>query len=349
MTLSLTIPTLVRASANLVLCSTAVVLLVVFGGCRTSPAEELLVIDSPGRVSFEALGWTEDALVTSNSNDAKVRFFLPDDVVQGDPLWYGARIAYEWTGNPGDAGSGGKVGDYALLIGEWNGHGFYQLKLKPLSDLDGGYRWSMVDMVNGGSHGYEITPTFAGASTNFAMYKAVQPGWNEVSIHPFLFDASNKNVKIIVKKESEIVVTSWRRPSFEGDAVGEVKDDAIHLRVEGENQGWGAPGLVVQARVFREDGSIRTHTWDQGPLEPLGSVKFEQTILNDHESPVVSVVIELDWGSGRQAFVAWPEESGSPWYAWGIFRSAIGVMIALVVVWVGGPMLFRAVREARQG
>ena len=216
-------------------------------------------------------------------------------------------------------------------------------------DLDGGYKWSMVDLVNGGSHGYETSPTFAAASTNFAMYKAVQPGWNEVSITPFLFDAGNKDIKVIVKKESEIVVTSWKRPSFEGEVVAKVKDDAIELHLEGENQGWGAPRLVVNAVVFRESGIRRVHTWDLGPLEPLGSVNLERSILNEHESPVVSVVMELDWGSGRQAYLAWPEESESPWYTRGVFRSSIGAMIALVVLWVTGPMLFEAAREARRG
>ena len=326
----------------MVLCSTVVALLGVFAGCRMPPAEESPVIDSPGRVSFESLGWTTDALITSNLNKATVRFLLPNDAVQAKPLWYGVRIAYEWTGDPGE------VGDYAKLIGEWNGYGFYQLKLKRLSDLDGGYKWSMVDMVNGGSHGYETSPTFAAASTNFAMYKAVRPGWNEVSIYPFLFDASNKNVRIIVKKESEIVATSWKPTSFDASASAEFKDEAIHLRIEGENRGWGALGLVVQAMVFREDGSIQPHTWDQGPLEPLSPMRFEQTIPNKHESPVVSVVMELDWGAGNQAYLAWPKEPVPPWYTRAIFRSSIGDMIVLVVVWVGGPMLFRAVRDARR-
>ena len=343
----------------MVVCSVVVALMGTFTGCRTPAAEEPAadgpVIDGPGRFSFESLGWTEDALITSNSNNAQVRFVLPDGVVQGDPLWYGARIAYEWTGSPGAAGSGGKLGDRADLMGLWNGYGFYGLGLKPLSDLDGGYKWTMVDMVNGGIHGYEITPTFAAASTNFAMYKAVRPGWNQVSMHSVFSDASDRDMnaiedfKVIVKKDSEIVVTSWRRPSFEGKAVAEVEDDAIRLKVEGENQGWGSPGLTVRAEIFREDGSIGTHSWNQGPLEPLGAVKFEQTIPNEHESPVVSVVTWLDWGSGQRPYLAWPEESGPSWYTHGIFRSAIGAMIALVVVWVGGPMLFRAVREARRG
>lgn len=84
------------------------------------------MIDSPGRVSFESLGWTEDVVLTSDLQTAKVRFRLPDDAVQGESLWYGARVAYEWTGDPGVAVSGGQGGDYSKLIGEWNGYGFYQ-------------------------------------------------------------------------------------------------------------------------------------------------------------------------------------------------------------------------------
>ena len=339
----------IGTSASLALCSTVVVLLGVFAGCQTLPVEGSPVIDSPGRVSFESLGWTEDVVLTRDLQTAKVRFRLPDDVTQSEPLWYGVRLAYEWTGNPGVAASAGQGGDYSKLIGEWNGYGFYQLKLKPLADLDGGYKWSMVDMVNGSSHGYETGPTFTAASTNFAMYKAVTPGWNEVSIYPFLFDASNKDVRVIVKKESEIVATSWGPPSFEGNAGAELKDEAIHLWFSGENQGWGALGLEVQATVFREDGSIHPRFWDLGPLQPLGSVGFQQTIPNKHGSPVVSVVVELDWGSGSQPYLAWPKEPEPPWYTRAVFRSAIGAMIALVVVWVGGPMLFRAAREARRG
>ena len=330
-------------------CVAAAVALSVLGACRPLQPEESRVIDSSMRVSFEALGWTEDVLVTGASEPAKVRFLLPDDPVQGDPLWYGARISYEWTGNPGPAGHAGQHGDQALLIARWNGHGFYQLSLEPLTDLDGGFKWSMVDMVNGGSHGYETTPTFAAASTNFAMYKAVQPGWNEVSIAPFLFDASNKDIDVLVKKESEIIATTWRRAFFEAKARTEVDTDEIHLQLDAENQGWGAPKLTIEAMVFHEGGSRRVHSWGQGPLEPLTSVDFEQTIANEGESPVVSVIMELDWRPGRQMFQAWPKEPGQPWYTWSIFRSSIGSMIALVVVvWVRAPMLFRAWRDSRR-
>ncbi len=225
--------------------------------CLPLQAKGPSVIDRPTRVSFESLGWTEDVLITAHSEPARVRFMLPDGPVQGEPLWYGARLSYEWTGSPGEAGHAGRVGDYAMLTGEWNGYGFYQLVITPLTDLDVGYKWSMVDMVNGGSHGYETGPTFAAASTNFAMYDAVQPRWNEIAIWPYVLDASNKGIGILVKKKSEIISTSWRRASFNAEARAEVDDEAIHVQLEGENQGWGASDLTIKAMVFREDGSRR--------------------------------------------------------------------------------------------
>ncbi len=235
-----------------------------------------------------------------------------------------------------------------MLIGEWNGHGFYQLSLKPVTDLEDGYKWSTVDMINGGSHGYETSPVFAGASTNFAMYEAIQPGWNEVSIFPYLMDASNNDIVVLVKKESEIIATSWRRAFFEVETDAEVGPDTIDLRIEGENLGWGVPGLSIRAIVFREDGSRRVHNWSLGTLEPLGSIEFIRSVPNDAGAPVLSVIVELNWESGRQVFQAWPKETEPPWYTWPVFRSSVGSMIALVVVWVGAPMLFQAWRDTRR-
>ena len=88
--------------------------------------------------------------------------------------------------------------------------------------------------------------------------------------------------------------------SFEAEADAEARNEAIHLRINGKNGGWGVPDLVVRAEIFREDGSVRKYQWDEDSVEPLGSVKFEQSIPNDEDSPVVSVVMWLDWGAGRQ-------------------------------------------------
>ena len=88
--------------------------------------------------------------------------------------------------------------------------------------------------------------------------------------------------------------------SFEAEADAEARNEALHLRINGKNGGWGVPDLVVGAEIFREDGSVRKYQWDEDSVEPLGSVKFEQSIPNDEDSPVVSVVMWLDWGAGRQ-------------------------------------------------
>ena len=96
---------------NLVCCVAAAVALGVLSACRPLLSEESRVIDSPMRVSFESLGWTEGVLVSADSGPAEVRFLLPDSPVQGDPLWYGARLSYEWTGNPGNPGHDDDGGD----------------------------------------------------------------------------------------------------------------------------------------------------------------------------------------------------------------------------------------------
>ena len=316
-----------------------------------------MVIDRPMRVTFESLGWTEDVRLLASTEGrpgrgksipAKVRFRLPDDVAQGDPLWYGARLSYQWTGSPGKSETPEDYADRAELVATWNGYGFHLTPMTPLTDLDGGFQWAVVDLVNGGSHGYETTPTFVAASTNFAMYKAVRGGWNGVSIYLDHGDASNKDMEALIKKESEIIATSWRRAYIEGDAWAKVNDDGIHLRVEGENVGWGAPELTVRAMIFREDGSSQFESWHRGPLGPLAPGQFREALPHDNDSPVVGIGIKLDWGSGSRTFRAWPPEPGQPWYTRSLFRSTIGGMIALVVVWIGAPMLYQALRQSRR-
>ena len=146
------------------------------------------LLKGSGQVSFESLGWNDDFLLTEDSERPVVKFRLPEDVTQGDPLWYGVELAYEWSGTPGPPG------DYAFLHGRWNGKAFYHLKAKRVSDLDGGFEWSMVDMVNGSSHGYETGDRFAARSTNFAQIDSVQPGVNELPFALGLLNASSPNI-----------------------------------------------------------------------------------------------------------------------------------------------------------
>ena len=58
-------------------------------------------IDTPGAVSFADLGWTDDVVVKGDSPSATVDVILPEDVEQGNPLWYGVRLDFEISGTPG--------------------------------------------------------------------------------------------------------------------------------------------------------------------------------------------------------------------------------------------------------
>ena len=283
-------------------------------------------------------------MVTAESAPAIVRFQLPEDVRQGQPNLYGVRLEYEWQGNPGDAG------DIAYLRGRWNDLGFYLLEIKRLAALDEGFQWQMTDLVNGHSKGYETGTTFRAASTNFAQIRAVQPGWNEVSISLSLLDASNKDIQLLVKKESEIVVTSLPSTNIDAKAQADIEGSQVRLRLNGENRGWAARQLEVRARVFHEDGSQQLHRWEQGAMDSLAPFEFDETFLLDEsvtDSPVYSIAAELEWGSGRNILQAWPPVPGTPWYSGAPFSSGIGAMVALVVLWVGAPMLLQAVRQAR--
>ena len=305
---------------------------------------ELPVITGEGKYPFRYLGWSNDILVTSDSAPATVQFRLPEDARQGEPYLYGVRLEYEWQGNPGE------VGDITYLRGRWNGLGFYLLELKRLTDLDEGFQWSMADLVNGNSQGYETSPNFRAGSTNIAQTRAVQPGLNEVSISLGLLDASNKDIQVLVKKESEIIVTSLQPTYIDAKARAEIEASQVRLRLSGVNRGWAARSLEVRARVFHEDGSNQLHRWERGGVEALADFEFDERFALDEsvtDSPVYSVITELDWGTGRRALQAWPPVPGTPWYSHGAFRSGIGAMVALVVLWVGAPMLWQAVRQAR--
>lgn len=283
-------------------------------------------------------------LVTADSAPAAVQFQLPEDARQGEPYLYGVRLEYEWQGNPGEAG------DIAHLRGRWNGLGFYLLELKRLTDLDEGFQWSMADLVNGNSQGYETGSNFRAGSTNFAQTRAVQPGLNEVSISLGLLDASNKDIRVLVKKESEIVVTSLQPAYIDAKARAEIEGSQVWLRLSGTNRGWPVHGLEVRARVFHEDGSHQIRRWELGAVAASAPIEFDERFALDEsvtDSPVYSVITELEWGTGRRVLQAWPPVPETPWHSHSAFRSGIGAMIALVVLWVGAPMLWQAVRQAR--
>ena len=66
-----------------------------FPGCSAPSVEQKSIhagwsgIEGPGRRSFEELGWSEDAVLTSDLQAASVRFRLPDDVTRRHALLCG--------------------------------------------------------------------------------------------------------------------------------------------------------------------------------------------------------------------------------------------------------------------
>ena len=264
---------------------------------------------------------------------------MPDDARQGDPLWYGLRLNYQVLGNPGE------MGDWFNLIAEWNEGTVYSLVTERPSELDEGFIWSMVDLVNGGSSGYETGPTFTAKSTNIASYRSIRVGWNEITVRLDLMDASNKDIQVLIKKESEILATAWNPASIEAQARAEIRDDTIDVSVRGKNNGWHAPHLTVRTLVFRQDGTRQVYISEKGLVEPLATVSFDEVVPNEGAFPIALILTELAWGTGNEVIQAWPLEPTPPWYSNLAFRAIYGSMIALVVIWVGTPALFRALRK----
>ena len=116
--------------------------------------------------------------------------------------------------------------------------------------------------------------------------------------------------------------------------------------VKGENLGWKGHNLKVIVYVWREKGREKL-TWDGLALEPLAPFEFEAIIPNPGGAPV-PMDASLDWGGGREHIPVWPEERESRWFERSPFRSVGVVLLAVVVVWVGVPMLWRMVFPARE-
>lgn len=310
--------------------------------CSTPVAESSGLLEGTGRVTFADLGWTEDAVVLADS-PASVGFRLPDGSQQGTPVWYGVTLKFRWTGTPSS------VGDYALLNGDWNGKAVYQFKAKRLTDLDDGFSWSMADIVNGSSVGYEMSGSMIVSSTNFAQISAVSGGWNEVKLSLSLRNAGNDDVRVLISKESEIVATSWRPTYIEGHADAEVEDNVVDLSVKGRNVGWGASSLSVDALVW--SGAHKdVFTWDLGPLAPLGSFELHEKLILESGLEPRRVDVELDWGTGREFYLVWDasaQSSGVSFLGRSVFRSTIGVMVSVVVLWIFVPVLVSSIGKAR--
>ena len=314
-------------------------------GALTSAKAEDGLIQGFGRTTFAALGWDEDVVLSADSSQAAVKFRLPTDASQGEELWYAVRLKFQWYGSPGE------LGEYAFLNGRWNGKAFYQFQTKKMNNLDAGFRWSLADAVNGYSMGHELTPVMDVASTNVAQYEAIKGGDNELVFSLGLRDASNKEITAVISKESEVVVTSWRPPIIKGKANAQVNDNTVDVEARGQNLGWGAPSL--KATVLMWSGrKLNAREFYLGPLPPLGKVEFSERIVLEEGRVPHRVDVEFDWGSGKHFYIAWdanaPKPPKIPLISGGFFRSTIGLMAAVAVLWVVVPALVASVRLRRR-
>ena len=98
--------------------------------------------------------------------------------------------------------------------------------------------------------------------------------------------------------------------------------------------------------MWRETGGEK-FSWDGLSLEPLAPFEFE-TVIPNPEGRRVSMNATLDWGGGRQNMFVWPIQREKPWFERAPFRSVGGVLLAVVVVWVGAPILWRLVFPSRE-
>ncbi len=328
-----------------VLGMTVILVAVVFMATRTTAEADVpLVLNDYGRVSFSDLGWTDNVELTADSPSTTLQFSLPEGVKQGDPFWYGVRLVFDWHGNPG------KPGEFAHLYGIWNEGAVYQFQTERLNSTDQGFEWSMVDLVNGASAGYELTPSMSVASSNVAQFRSITPGPNELELFLQLSDASNKDIRVVVSNESSIFATSWQPTFIDGKAEVDIDGETATLRIQGKNLGWGAPHLSTRAIIWTE-GKQETFNHSIAPLPPLGDVLVEEHFTRNTDHAPERIDVELDWGSGRTFFLVLDASQPTgriPLIDNAIFRSTIGVMVATVILWVSLPMLVSQIRRARQ-
>ena len=73
-------------------------------------------------------------MLKGGSPPATVQVMLPEDVNQGEPLWYGVRLDFEITGTLGHQD--------AYLAGSWNDRAMYFMPLENIPAMQG---WIQVD------------------------------------------------------------------------------------------------------------------------------------------------------------------------------------------------------------
>ena len=162
-----------------------------------------------------------------------------------------------------------------------------------------------------------------------------------------LTDASNKAINAIVSKKSEIIATTWQPTLFDGRSQVDFENESILLKIKGRNLGWKGHSLSVIVNAWRETGR-EALVWDSMTLEPLAPFEFEAIIPNPGGASV-PLDATLDWEGGRKHIPIWPPAPEDPeWYARAPFLSTAGALLAVIVLWVGIPLLRRLISQLQE-
>ena len=326
------------------ICLALILMATIFVAMRPAPSTGSNLLDGPGRMTFAELGWQTDMELSNETPSAFVELQLQVDAKQGDPLWYGIELKFEWYGNPGHAG------EYAQLHGLWNDNAVYQFQTEGPSAWDSGYKWSMVDLVNGYSSGYELTDKMSVSSSNVAQISSISGGRNSLEIFLQSSDASNKNIRVVVSKESNVFATSWQPTQIDGKADVDIDGNIALVNVQGKNLGWGAPRLTATTIIWT-NGEKELFNTEIAPLAPLADFQTEEAFTRSTKQKPERIDVELDWGSGRTYYLVLHTTkpvNQATLFNNPIFRSTIGLLIASVVLWISVPVLISRIRQYRQ-
>ena len=146
------------------------------------------------------------------------------------------------------------------------------------------------------------------------------------------------------------MVTDMQPTYIQAEADAALNGKQVAVSVWGRNLGWATYHLEVQAQVFHEGGTHQTQRWPVGQLEGREEFNFSESFTLDDDisrAPVQQVLAQLHWGTGQQTLQAWPPPLRPPFYNHPVFRSGVGAMVAVVVLWVGVPAVLRALRHSR--
>ena len=81
-------------------------------------------------------------------------------------------------------------------------------------------------------------------------------------------------------------------------------------------------------------------------MAPLGRFEFQERVALKHPPDRVDLV--LDWGGGCQFYVVWDSSEHPPFpFHLPVFRSTLGLVVAVIILWPVVPMLWNSLRRRR--